>query len=284
MTSHTRTTAVTIRTATSYRSSLPDGEQGKAGWIIGRVETIRTQPFQANDSTKPDAETTPPLHGEGRGRSRWKLGQERQRPRSRSSSPNRPALSPSISICSLRTSDVTVSSSCTCSLERRTRSTGTASVVTIGRSSLRTTSCSSSDSAGPSRAWPTLPSVMGSRSTRPPSRVTGTFTCCCSVATYLRSRARPASTFSVPARTRSSERGMASAVGGADVSGPTVPPSTSSYTPSRSLSVRPVSPEVVPDVVSYVVPDVVSYVVPDVVPDVVPVVVSEYPEVPRTRP
>ncbi len=71
---------------------------------------------------------------------------------------------------------------------------------------------------GPGEGGVRLVSVMGSRSTRTCSRVTGTVTCWFSVTTYLRSRARPASTRSVPARTRSSERVIASSVVGPEVS------------------------------------------------------------------
>ena len=84
-----------------------------------------------------------------------------------------------------------VSWSVTVSVPSRTRSTATASVVTTGRSACRMTSCSSSEIAGPSSASPRLASVIGSRSTRTSSCVTGTVTCSCSVTTYLRSRARP---------------------------------------------------------------------------------------------
>jgi hypothetical protein len=35
-----------IRTGTSCRSSVPDRDEGKAGWITGRVETIGKRPFR----------------------------------------------------------------------------------------------------------------------------------------------------------------------------------------------------------------------------------------------
>ena len=67
-----------------------------------------------------------------------------------------------------------------------------------------------------------LASVIGSRSIRTSSLVTGTLTVCCSVVTYLRRRARPASRRSVPTLRRSSERVIASSVVGPEVSWPTV--------------------------------------------------------------
>ena len=120
-------------------------------------------------------------------------------------------------------SSETVSCSVTVSVSSRTRSTGTASLSTTGRSACSTTSCSSSEMAGPSRALPTLASVIGSRSIRTSSWVTGTVWVTFSVTTYLRSRARPASTCWVPTRSCSSERVIASSVVGPEVSWPTVP-------------------------------------------------------------
>jgi hypothetical protein len=119
--------------------------------------------------------------------------------------------------------------------------------------------------AGPSRASPTLPSVIGSRSIRTSSRETGTVVVTSSVTTYLRSRARPVCTRSVPTRSCSSERVMASSVVGPEVSWPTVPWALVSANPAvvvsvprvvsvRSVSVRPLSAN--PAVVS--VPRVVS--------------------------
>jgi hypothetical protein len=64
--------------------------------------------------------------------------------------------------------------------------------------------------------------VIGSRSMRASSRLTGTVWVTFSVTTYFRSRARPASRVWVPTRNRSSESVMASSVVGPDVSRPTV--------------------------------------------------------------
>ena len=72
-------------------------------------------------------------------------------------------------------------------------------------------------------ALPMLASVMGSRSTRTSSRVTGTVSVTFSVTTYLRSRARPTSSERVPTFRRSSDSVMASSVVGPEVSWPTVP-------------------------------------------------------------
>ena len=71
------------------------------------------------------------------------------------------------------------------SLLRRTRSVGTTSFSTTGRSSCRTTSCSSSLMSGPDLAAPTLASVIGSRSTRISSWLTGTVLVTFSVTTYF---------------------------------------------------------------------------------------------------
>src|SRR5215218_4237769 len=101
---------------------------------------------------------------------------------------------------SLRTSSATWRSSVTVSVSRRTRSLGTARFSTTGSSSRKVTSCSSSEMAGPLVAASRLASVIGSRSTRTSSRCTGTVTCWVSVTTDLRSRARPRSRVSVPAR------------------------------------------------------------------------------------
>ncbi len=124
----------------------------------------------------------------------------------------------SVSICSLRTCSDTVCCSVTVSVARRTRSTGTASFATTGTSFCRTTSCSSSEIAGPSVALGMFASVIGSRVTVASSRVTGTVWVTCSVTIRLRRRARPASTRSVPTRSRSSDRVIASSVVGPEVS------------------------------------------------------------------
>jgi hypothetical protein len=68
------------------------------------------------------------------------------------------------------------------------------------------------------RAAPTFRSVIGSRSTRTSSRLTGTVWVTFSVVTYFRSRARPASSLRVPTLTRSSDRVIASSVVGPEVS------------------------------------------------------------------
>src|SRR4051812_29425399 len=94
---------------------------------------------------------------------------------------------------SLRTSSETVSSSVTVSRSSRTRSLGTVRFSTTGSSAWSVTSCSSSDISGPSSALSRLESVIGSRSTRTFSRVTGTVLVTFSVTTCLRSRTRPAS-------------------------------------------------------------------------------------------
>jgi hypothetical protein len=72
-------------------------------------------------------------------------------------------------------------------------------------------------------ALPMLASVIGSRSTRTSSRLTGTVSVTFSATTYLRSRARPTSCEVVPTVMRSSERVMALSVVGPEVSWPTVP-------------------------------------------------------------
>ena len=61
-------------------------------------------------------------------------------------------------------------------------------------------------------------SVIGSRSTRTSSWLTGTDSWIVSVTTYLRSRTRPVSSVAVPTRIRSSERVIASSVVGPGVS------------------------------------------------------------------
>src|ERR687897_727383 len=127
------------------------------------------------------------------------------------------------SIRSLRTSSATRSWPVTVSLSSRTRSLGTTRFSATGSSSWRMTSCSSSEIAGPLVARPTLASVIGSRSTRTSSRRTGTVCCTSSVTTYLRSRARPRSWSTLPTRSSSSERVIASSVVGPLVSRPTAP-------------------------------------------------------------
>jgi hypothetical protein len=106
------------------------------------------------------------------------------------------------------------------------------SLATTGRSACRVTSCSSSLMAGPDSAASRLASVIGSRSSRTSSWLTGTEVVTVSVTTYLRSRARPVWTFSVPTCRRSSERVIASSV-----VGPEVPPRT----PAGSLARSPPS-------------------------------------------
>ena len=87
----------------------------------------------------------------------------------------------------------------------------------------------------------TLASVIGSRSTRTSSRLTGTVCVTSSSTTYLRSRARPASRSVVPTRSSSSERVIASSVVGPETSWPAVPapPSGSPESDSDSLYSSP---------------------------------------------
>ena len=108
--------------------------------------------------------------------------------------------SASASICSLRTSSVTVSCSVTVSVPAARARPATASLSTTGRSSCRTTSCSSSEMAGPSSGVADV--GVGDRLALDadllaagPGRSCVSF----SVTTYLRSRARPASRFGADA-------------------------------------------------------------------------------------
>src|SRR5689334_23084116 len=132
-------------------------------------------------------------------------------PAAQRSRPRRVSTSGS-SICSLRTSALTCSSPATDSVASRTRSTGTVSLVTTGRSAFSWTSCSASVMSAPDRAASRLAPVTGSRSSRTSSWLTGTVVLTFSVTTYLRSRARPTGTLSVPTFSRSSERVIAPSV------------------------------------------------------------------------
>src|SRR3954470_10663297 len=119
---------------------------------------------------------------------------------------------PSTSIRSLRICSDTCSSPASTSLSRRTRSLGTVRFSTTGSASLRVTSCSDSVISGPAIASSMFSSVIGSRSTRASSRLTGTVCWTSSVSTYFFRRVRPRSRSAVPTRTSSSERVMASAL------------------------------------------------------------------------
>jgi hypothetical protein len=72
--------------------------------------------------------------------------------------------------------------------------------------------------AGPSIAWPTFASVIGSRETTARSRCTGTDSVTCSVSTVLTSFARPASSRCLAIASSSSVRVIAWSVVGPEVS------------------------------------------------------------------
>src|SRR5215218_1809395 len=206
------------------------GLASQRGPVTSGLDSVRGAHGTSSTQKREVATTLAPQR---RNRQAWPSSRSVARPTGYGRRSSRTSVSPSsTSICSLRTSSPTWRSSVTVSVSRRTHSRGTTSLSTTGRSSCRTTSCSDSVSLGPLVAASRLASVIGSRSTRTSSRCTGTVTCWVSVTTDLRSRARPRSRVSVPTRSSSSERVMASSVVGPEVSRPTVSRSSGSVYPA----------------------------------------------------
>ena len=139
------------------------------------------------------------------GARRAEIGRRQARRRSATMAVHALAAMPAIvhvrespSMCSLRTSSVTVSSSVVVSVPKRTRSTGRPSSPPREPPRSARLHARSSEMSGPDVAAPALASVTGSVSITARSRCTGTEIVSCSVVTYFRNRARPASRVRVP--------------------------------------------------------------------------------------